>query len=153
MFRTVPLSIIRNFSLYTQQRYMSYRFAYSLRAGSGWNVIIILNEYLGGVKTEKMKTLLFMGRRTEAFDSTIYKEERQLNSLCCLAKIILYYGLFQMNLSHLYKGTPSKLKVASTHGHLRPFYISNRVTPMLRRVSFRQVTKRINKKKNTFHRT
>jgi len=25
MFRTVPLSIIRNFSLYTQQRYMSYR--------------------------------------------------------------------------------------------------------------------------------
>ena len=31
MFRTVPLSIIRNFSLYTQQWYMSY----SLRAGSG----------------------------------------------------------------------------------------------------------------------
>ena len=33
MFRTVPLSIIRSFSLYTQQWYMSY----SLRAGSGWN--------------------------------------------------------------------------------------------------------------------
>jgi len=32
MFRTVPLSIIRSFSLYTQQRCMSY----SLRAGSGW---------------------------------------------------------------------------------------------------------------------
>jgi len=31
MFRTVPLSIIRSFSLYTQQWYMSY----SLRAGSG----------------------------------------------------------------------------------------------------------------------
>ena len=31
MFRTVPLSIIRNFSLYTQQWYMSYRFADSLR--------------------------------------------------------------------------------------------------------------------------
>ena len=31
MFRTVPLSIIRSFSLYTQQCYMSY----SLRAGSG----------------------------------------------------------------------------------------------------------------------
>jgi len=28
MFRTVPLSIIRSFSLYTQQWYMSYRFAY-----------------------------------------------------------------------------------------------------------------------------
>jgi len=27
MFRTVPLSIIRSFSLYTQQWYVSYRFA------------------------------------------------------------------------------------------------------------------------------
>jgi len=35
MFRTVPLSIIRSFSLYTQQWYMSYGFADSLRAGSG----------------------------------------------------------------------------------------------------------------------
>ena len=35
MFRTVPLSIIRSFSLYTQQWYMSYRFPDSLRAGSG----------------------------------------------------------------------------------------------------------------------
>jgi len=30
MFRTVPVSIIRSFSLYTQQWYMSYRFADSL---------------------------------------------------------------------------------------------------------------------------
>jgi len=30
MFRTVPLSIIRSFPLYTQQWYMSYRFADSL---------------------------------------------------------------------------------------------------------------------------
>jgi hypothetical protein len=37
MFRTVSLSIIRNFSLYTQQWYMSYRFVDSFRAGSGWN--------------------------------------------------------------------------------------------------------------------
>jgi hypothetical protein len=35
MFRTVPLSIIRSFPLYTQQWYMSYTFAESLRAGSG----------------------------------------------------------------------------------------------------------------------
>ena len=41
-FRTVPLSIIRSFSLYTQQWYMSYRFVDSLRAGSGWNVLILL---------------------------------------------------------------------------------------------------------------
>jgi hypothetical protein len=39
MFRTVPPSIIRSFSLYTQQCCMPYRFADSLRAGSGWNVI------------------------------------------------------------------------------------------------------------------
>jgi len=38
MFRTVPLSIIRSFSLYTQQWYMSY----SLRAGSGQNCSSIL---------------------------------------------------------------------------------------------------------------
>ena len=42
MFRTVPLSTIRSFSLYTQQWYMSYRFADSLRAGSGRNVLILL---------------------------------------------------------------------------------------------------------------
>jgi len=34
MFRTVPLSIIRSFSPYTQQWYMSYRFADSLLASS-----------------------------------------------------------------------------------------------------------------------
>ena len=50
MFRTVPLSIIRSFSLYTQQWYMSYRFADSLRAGSGWNwtssILILLARCL-----------------------------------------------------------------------------------------------------------
>ena len=40
MFRTVPLSIIRSFSLYTQQWYMPYRFADSLRAGSGRSSVI-----------------------------------------------------------------------------------------------------------------
>ena len=34
MFRTVPLSIVRSFSLYTQQWYMSYRFDDSLRAAN-----------------------------------------------------------------------------------------------------------------------
>ena len=37
MFQTVPLSKIRSFSLYTQQWYMSYRFADSLRARSGFD--------------------------------------------------------------------------------------------------------------------
>jgi len=42
MFRTVPLSIIRSFSLYTQQWYMSYWFADSLRAGLGRSSVLIL---------------------------------------------------------------------------------------------------------------
>ena len=36
MFRIVPLSIIRRFSLYTQQWYMSYRFAESTVKNSWW---------------------------------------------------------------------------------------------------------------------
>jgi len=32
MFQTVPLSVIRSFSLYTQQWYMSYKFACKLSA-------------------------------------------------------------------------------------------------------------------------
>jgi hypothetical protein len=39
MFRTVPLSIISSFSLYTQQRYMSYRLRL---AGAGWNCSSVL---------------------------------------------------------------------------------------------------------------
>jgi hypothetical protein len=42
MFRTVSLSIIRSFSLYAQQWYMSCRFADTLRARSGWNYSSIL---------------------------------------------------------------------------------------------------------------
>jgi len=42
MFRAIPLSIIRSFSLYTQQWYMSYRFAASLRPGSGRNCSSVL---------------------------------------------------------------------------------------------------------------
>jgi len=38
MFRTVPLFIIGSFSLYTQQWYMSYRFADNLRANCNRNL-------------------------------------------------------------------------------------------------------------------
>jgi len=41
MFRTVPLSSIKSFSLYTQQWYMSYSVADHLRTGSGRNVLIL----------------------------------------------------------------------------------------------------------------
>jgi len=42
MFRTVPLSVIRSFSLYTQQWYTPYRSANSCRAGSGLNCSSVL---------------------------------------------------------------------------------------------------------------
>jgi len=56
MLLTVLLSIIRSFSLYIQQWYKSYRFADSLRAGSGRNVLILLANcmtYTTAVCTEK----------------------------------------------------------------------------------------------------
>jgi hypothetical protein len=53
MFRTVPLSIIRSYSLYTQQWYISYRFVDSFRvaAGSGWNCSTILILFESCLKT------------------------------------------------------------------------------------------------------
>jgi hypothetical protein len=51
MFRTVPLSNISSLSLYTQQWYMSYSFADSLRAGSGWNILILLASSLQNCMT------------------------------------------------------------------------------------------------------
>ena len=45
IFQTI-LSIIRSFSPYTQQWYMSYRFADSLRAGSGCSILILLASCL-----------------------------------------------------------------------------------------------------------
>jgi hypothetical protein len=42
MFRTVPLSIIRKFSLHRQQRYKSYKFADSLQGESGCPILILL---------------------------------------------------------------------------------------------------------------
>jgi len=42
VLRTTPLSIIRSFALYTQQWYMSYRCADSLRVGSGCSILILL---------------------------------------------------------------------------------------------------------------
>ena len=57
MFRTVPLSIIRSFSLYTQQWYMSYRFADSLRAGSGNQLDAIISQIYFGKKLYMFRTV------------------------------------------------------------------------------------------------
>jgi len=46
VFWTVLLSIIRSFSMYTQQWCVSYRFADSLRAGSGWNYSTCFRQFL-----------------------------------------------------------------------------------------------------------
>jgi hypothetical protein len=41
MFWTIPLSNTRSFSLYTQRRYVSYRFVDNVQAGSWWISILI----------------------------------------------------------------------------------------------------------------
>jgi hypothetical protein len=67
MFWTVPLSINRRFSLYTQQWYMPYRFADSLRAGSGWNcssILILLDGCMTNHCCVYSEKLLMMDRGT-----------------------------------------------------------------------------------------
>ena len=54
MFRTVPLSIIRSFSLYTQQWYMSYSIADSLLAG----LLTACAEFYSKNKFEKLVHLV-----------------------------------------------------------------------------------------------
>ena len=54
MFRTEELSIIRNFSLYTRQWYMSYRFADSLRAGLGRNQFL---KFILGIELYMFRTV------------------------------------------------------------------------------------------------
>ena len=58
MFRTVPLSITRIFSLYTQQCYMSYKFADSLRGGSGWNPGFIIRIYHDARSPERQISII-----------------------------------------------------------------------------------------------
>jgi len=64
MFRTVPLSIIRSFSLYTQQWYMSYRFVDSLQAGSEWNAVPFWSCLQAVNKPEWHKPLLCVQWKT-----------------------------------------------------------------------------------------
>ena len=107
MFRTVPLSIIRSFSLYAQQCYMSYRFADSLRAGSGRNVLILLAVKLSAnlydichccVYSEK---LLMMGRGTvlnmQNFISKINLRNQCMQLVLLLQKLL--FVKFSANVS------------------------------------------------------
>ena len=60
MFRAVPLPIIRSFSLYTQQWYMSYRYADSLLSENLYDIYIYIYIYIYCVYSEKV---LMMGQR------------------------------------------------------------------------------------------
>ena len=64
VFRTVPLSIIRSFSLYAQQWYMSYKFADSLRTRSERSVLILLASCQHIYCCVYSETLLMMERGT-----------------------------------------------------------------------------------------
>jgi len=72
MFRAVPVPIIRCLFTYTQQWYMSYRFADSFRAGSGWNCssfLVLLESCLQTTMTYTIaectvNKLLLVGRGT-----------------------------------------------------------------------------------------
>ena len=80
MFWTVPLSVISSFSPYTQQWYMSYRFADSWQAGSGWNCPKH-TEFYSRNKFEKLAHVV-------GFIIRIYRDarspERQKSTSMCL---------------------------------------------------------------------
>jgi hypothetical protein len=116
MFRTVPPSITRSFSLCTQQWYMSYRFAESCRGGSGWNSLILLDSrqqtcmtYTIAVCTVKnswwwtedlSETCSFISRinwEISAFGWFSYKKSKQFlrESLRVLSISIIYHAFYK----------------------------------------------------------
>jgi hypothetical protein len=66
LFRTVPLSIIRRYSLYTHQWYMSHRLVDSFRAaaGSGWNCSSIMILLKSCLQTRKLYSNIFQAHFT-----------------------------------------------------------------------------------------
>ena len=84
MFRTVPLSIMRSFSLYTQHWYLSYRFADSLQARSCSQAV---GMFYSKNKFEKLVLLVgFMIRISINFFD--YMKARII-SACCLVALVL----------------------------------------------------------------
>jgi len=117
MFRTVPLSIIKSFSLYTQQWYLSYRFADSLRAGSGrsqavgkpvWHIPLLCLqwktpddgqrncpkhvEFYSKNKFEKLVHLVGFVIRISDISINYELQENLKIFYNCLAQIVIYYG-------------------------------------------------------------
>ena len=73
MFRTVPLSIIRSFSLYTQHWYTSYKFADSLRAASCQQNRYPFYRRLGGPQSRsgRAENLVPTGIRSRTFQPVV----------------------------------------------------------------------------------
>jgi hypothetical protein len=67
MFRTIPLSITRSFSLYIQQWYKSYRFVDSFQAGSGWNILILLERICHDARSHENKITLVHSTRFSGY--------------------------------------------------------------------------------------
>jgi len=85
IFRTVSLSIIRCFSLYTQQWYMSYRSADSLLAGSGWNILILLASCQQTCMTHTIVVCAVKNswRWTEELSETACEQDQDVPSWSC----------------------------------------------------------------------
>jgi len=102
MFQTVPLPIIRSFSLHTQQWYMSYRFADSLREGSGRNcsVLILLASSWFYYKNSLSlcNSEMFRPSKSHLQGARLIHVHGQINEICTrreiqfIVQLILYYA-------------------------------------------------------------
>ena len=96
MFRTVPLSIIRSFSRYTQQWYMSCRFADSVRAGSGWNcssILILLSSCMTyTIAYVKIQTVISWLSGVQLGDSNNWAslQRKNLNGQIIILRILMW---------------------------------------------------------------
>jgi hypothetical protein len=125
MFRTVPLSTIRSFSLYTHQWYMSYMFIDSFRAGSGWNcssILILLASCQQTCLTYTIAVCTVKSSRwwTEELSETCRVSFQ--NRWEISASSWFYY---KDRFSQFHEGSP-KLCI-SPHGiHMRSFWLSDK---------------------------
>ena len=114
MFRTVPLSIIRSFSLYTQQWYMSYRFADRSKLSLNLYDIYhccVYNEKLLMVHRGTVRNMQSFTPKINLRNQCILLVRIEINSLgnvCCLLqasvnvfKFSLHYEYFPIILTTL----------------------------------------------------
>jgi len=104
MFRTIPLSIIRSISLHTQQWYMSYGFADSLRARSGRNQF---RPDLACITSSARKRFLALSTSTfltaalRCFHLTFYTITRFFWNKFALLKLVKYTESFSCLVSYI----------------------------------------------------